>query len=69
MKWKTIFPDPDVVGQSEYRAIYDTVSDGIDGRTTMNSDDQELVCDMLAEFEDWGKSLREKMQHVQTNDK
>lgn len=53
------FPDPRDVGQSEYLAIHDCISDGLEGCEP--GEERDLADAMLEEFESWARSLREKL--------
>jgi hypothetical protein len=62
-----VFPDPDMVGESNYRAIYDVIVDGVfDGNVP--DDDYILTPDeiggareALDGFKDWVSSLRKQL--------
>ena len=66
MKWKDAFEHPDLVGQSEYRALHDTVADAVLGYDSPDPDSQlsdgdtEAIVSVLEEFRDWSLSLIEK---------
>ena len=66
MRWKDAFEHPDSVGQSEYRALHDTVVDGVFGfdspapERDVPDEDVEMIVSMLEEFRDWSLSLIEK---------
>lgn len=53
------FPDPDNVGQMEYRAIHDHIKEVLDD--CPEEERFELAIGMLEEFEGWAKELREKL--------
>lgn len=56
MKWRDIFQDPDMVGQTEYLAIYDAVATSVLGTENPDPDreltekERRLIKDMLEEF-------------------
>jgi hypothetical protein len=59
-------PDPDAVGQSEYRALYDlleSVADGGSASTSTVADHGEAVA-VLEEVKSWCDSLIDKLLHV-----
>lgn len=61
------FPDPDEVGRSEYRAIYDLLNDAV--QESIDQDDSAaetlmMIDSVLGEFEEWAGSLRETFECV-----
>jgi hypothetical protein len=56
MKWKDIFEDPDMVGQTEYLAIHDAIASSVletddpHPDRTLTEDELQRVQAMLAEF-------------------
>lgn len=63
----SVFPDPDAVGQSEYRAILDVVLSGVldlpiyDLARDNTDVDWSLVRSILEEFADWAQVLRSRL--------
>lgn len=55
------FPDPDEVGQSEYRAIHDCLKDTLEDCPKKERFD--LAMSMLDEFELWAKSMKSNLEH------
>ena len=60
------FADPDDVGESEYRAIYDTIADGL---TSQDEDDpdaspSELADAMLQSFIASAQAMRKQLRKV-----
>lgn len=55
-RWPGVFQDPDNVGETEYRAIFEAVSDALD-----DGADDALVLAMLQNFEETARSLRERL--------
>ena len=54
--------DPDMVGQSEYRAIFDCVADALEDVP----EDEHLghAIEMLKEFESWAKEMRRPLEQA-----
>ena len=52
---KVVFPDPDKVGQSEYRAIYECIADGL--ADTPPEEQVQMAHSMLEEFHNWAHSI------------
>jgi hypothetical protein len=52
----SLLQHPDVVGQSEYRAIYDCIYDAL--LDTPDEVKKEMVLGMLEEFESWAKVIK-----------
>jgi hypothetical protein len=59
-------PDPDSVGQSEYRALYDLLESIADhgSMSDSNVDDHSEAVAVLEEVKYWCDSLIEKLLHV-----
>lgn len=55
------FPDPDNVGQSEYRALHDLLTDCHASGAAANLND---AIDVLEEVKAWCDSLIDKLLHV-----
>lgn len=55
-----ILEHPDDVCESEYRAIYECISDAL--HDTPNEDKKDHALGMLEEFEGWAKALRKKIK-------
>lgn len=55
-----LLPDPDHVGQMEYRAIHTHMKEVLDD--CPEEEQMELAIGMLDEFEDWAKELKEKLK-------
>ena len=53
-----VFPDPDEVGQAEYRAIYDCIADAL--ADTPPQQQAQLVQSMLTEFRAWAQKMLER---------
>ena len=60
--WADIFPNPGHIGQSEYRAIHDCILDALekDRLDDVTKEDLMRVVDMLDEFEQWAKKLKDQ---------
>jgi hypothetical protein len=56
-----ILEHPDDVGQSEYRAIYECISDALSDVSDMVK--KELAIAMLGEFEAWAKALKKRIKN------
>lgn len=54
-----LLPDPDKIGQCEYRVIYDALKDTLED--CPKEERMELAIAMLDEFEGWAKDIREKL--------
>lgn len=54
------FPDPDTVGQSEYRAIHTCIGDALDD--CPEEERMDLALGMLKEFKAWAKSMRKTLK-------
>ena len=58
MRWKDVFEHPDLVGQSEYRALHDTVADAIlgsgapDPESNVPDEDLAMIVSMREECRD-----------------
>ena len=69
MKWSDVFPNPNDVGQSEYRAIHDVVAMGLDidpdagypGDLEISAEARPHVCGMLVEILNWSEGLLERL--------
>jgi hypothetical protein len=57
-------PDPDVVGQSEYRALYDLLESLADGGSASTVVDHSEAVAVLEEVKSWCDSLIDKLLHV-----
>jgi hypothetical protein len=57
-----ILEHPDDVCESEYRSIYECLSDAL--RDTPDEDKKEHALGMLEEFEGWAKALRKKIKNL-----
>lgn len=63
-----VFNDPDMVGQSEYRAIYDVIVDGAfngsvpDDDHVLTSEEAEHTLSMLTELKDLAADLRKELK-------
>ena len=63
-----IFPDPDVVGTSEYRAVHELLSDLLDSVDAPSPGEAPLAYaaleldSCLVEVEDWTSTLRERLR-------
>jgi len=67
MKWNTIFSDPDIVGQSEYRAIFSCIHDAVENPGPNDELDSEavgLILSGLEEFDDWVDELRNRIREA-----
>lgn len=53
---------PDDVGESEYRAIYECVSDAL--QNTPDEDKKAHALAMLEEFEEWARALQKKIKKL-----
>lgn len=53
------WPDPDNVGQMEYRAIHDHIKEVLDD--CPEEERFDLAVSMLDEFEWWAKELKDKL--------
>ena len=72
MKWGEIFPDPDMVGATEYLAIYDAIKDadligGIpfadkDPEDELSSEQLDHITAMLEEFKGHAQALLDKIK-------
>lgn len=54
-----LLPDPDDVGQSEYRTIYETLRDTL--RDCPEEERFDLAVSMLDEFEWWAKDIKSRL--------
>lgn len=54
-----LLPDPDTVGQCEYRTIHQALKDTLED--CPKEERMELAINMLDEFEGWAKELKEKL--------
>jgi hypothetical protein len=61
---RNLLPDPDALGQSEYRAIYDCIMASwpdIDEDYETDKEKISHVIDMLDEFSTWADNLKKDM--------
>lgn len=57
-----VFPDPGVIGQSEYRAIYECL-DGVEPEDFKDDDEYLAMLDaMLDEFAVWARRLQVELR-------
>jgi len=65
--WRDLFQDPDEVGESEYRAMYDNIVEAIfddtepRGNHVVTSEEQSQIVDMLQEFKGNAEHALEKL--------
>lgn len=63
MEWNSIFKDPDLIGESEYRAIHDCVADAtmqvgdVDTENEISSAELQHIISVLENFRGWTNSL------------
>jgi hypothetical protein len=55
-----LLPNPDDVGQSEYRAIYEHLKDTLDD--CPQSERMDLAIAMLCEFEEWARHIKGRLK-------
>lgn len=56
---RKLLPDPDAIGQAEYRTIYDFLLETLADAATFTADDQfEHLVGVLSEFEMWAADLK-----------
>lgn len=64
MKWNEAFPNPDLVGASEYLAIYETIAGvlatvpGFKPDQELSPEALEMIKDVLGEFRAWTDRLQ-----------
>ena len=60
--WPTVFQDPDNVGQSEYRAIHELLTDALDSAVDTEVSLKAHAISILQETEDWARRLRNALE-------
>lgn len=66
-EFNSVFRNPDDLGRSEYRAIYDTVVDSLFDGDVPDADDVitdgqvQAIIGILDEFKKWAEALRNRM--------
>lgn len=60
--WK--LPDPDDVGQSEYRALHDLLADALEDAANMKCDPADYCLEVLDNVEVWVRNIKEKLWQV-----
>lgn len=61
-KWFKTLDDPDMVGQSEYRAIHDLLDDVCNDQYNDDPPDLDHVDTVLGEVQTWAKALRHALK-------
>jgi len=67
MKWKDVFEDPDMVGQTEYLAIHDAVASAVmdtespDPQQTVSQEQRQRIAEMLGEIGSQAQRLSEAL--------
>lgn len=62
MTLKDIFVDPDLIGSSEYRAIYDCIADALHAYD--DSEHADVAKSMLNEFIDHAKAMKKRLKKM-----
>ena len=72
-KWKDVFPEPDAMRVSEYRALHDLLADvaevshgDADPEAEITEDKRRQMLGALNEVEDWVERIRTELRKLNT---